>query len=97
MSNIHGLYSNRDDDSDEGGESDRYVGGNDARGGGSGLAVQPNPNDIFGRAENDEEAAAKVTRKITMYKGGFVVDDGPYRRLDDPANADFLRAMVSTS
>lgn len=30
-----------------------------------------------------------------MYKSGFQVDDGPYRRLDDPENADFLRAMAT--
>lgn len=29
-----------------------------------------------------------------MYREGFVIDDGPYRRLDDPANADFLRALA---
>lgn len=29
-----------------------------------------------------------------QYRDGFVVDDGPYRRLDDPANADFLRAIA---
>lgn len=29
-----------------------------------------------------------------MYREGFVVDDGPYRRLDDPANADFLRSLA---
>ena len=29
-----------------------------------------------------------------MYRDGFVVDDGPYRRLDDPANADFLRSLA---
>lgn len=30
-----------------------------------------------------------------QYRNGFTVDDGPYRRLDDPANADFLRALAS--
>jgi UBX domain-containing protein 1 len=30
----------------------------------------------------------------TQYRDGFVVDDGPYRRLDDPANGDFLRAIA---
>ena len=30
-----------------------------------------------------------------MYKSGFQVDDGPYRRLDDPENAEFLRAMAA--
>ena len=29
-----------------------------------------------------------------MYRDGFVVDNGPYRRLDDPANAGFLRALA---
>jgi UBX domain-containing protein 1 len=30
----------------------------------------------------------------TQYQNGFIVDDGPYRRLDDPANSDFLRALA---
>jgi len=29
-----------------------------------------------------------------MYRDGFVVDNGPYRRLDDPANASFLMALA---
>jgi UBX domain-containing protein 1 len=29
-----------------------------------------------------------------QYRDGFTVDDGPYRRLDDPANAVFLRALA---
>lgn len=33
---------------------------------------------------------AAPTRTITMYNGGFVVDDGPFRRRDDPANKEFL-------
>jgi len=35
-----------------------------------------------------------VQRTITMYRDGFVVDNGPYRRLDDPANASFLMALA---
>jgi UBX domain-containing protein 1 len=35
-----------------------------------------------------------IRRTITMYRDGFIVDDGPYRRLDDPANAPFLRALA---
>lgn len=43
MSNVHGLHSNRDDESDDSDNKDnRYVGGVSARGGGSGLAVEPN-------------------------------------------------------
>ena len=29
-----------------------------------------------------------------QYQNGFIVDDGPYRRLDDPANGEFLRALA---
>merc|ERR1712238_247037 len=28
------------------------------------------------------------------YRNGFVIDDGPYRRLDDPANASFLQSLA---
>ena len=72
----------------------------------SGLAVEPNPaeagaarprDSVFQLAEQagpDEEAGSEIRRTITMYREGFVIDDGPYRRLDDPANADFLRALA---
>jgi UBX domain-containing protein 1 len=68
----------------------------------SGLAVEPVEGD--GRAPRDslfslaEQAGSddsgQVRRTIIMYRDGFVVDDGPYRRLDDPANADFLRSLA---
>jgi len=35
-----------------------------------------------------------TNKKPKQYRDGFVVDDGPYRRLDDPANANFLRALA---
>eukprot|EP00549_Striatella_unipunctata_P009551 CAMPEP_0118694226 /NCGR_PEP_ID=MMETSP0800-20121206/12380_1 /TAXON_ID=210618 ORGANISM="Striatella unipunctata, Strain CCMP2910" /NCGR_SAMPLE_ID=MMETSP0800 /ASSEMBLY_ACC=CAM_ASM_000638 /LENGTH=255 /DNA_ID=CAMNT_0006592617 /DNA_START=22 /DNA_END=789 /DNA_ORIENTATION=- len=106
MSNIHGLHNSRksDDDDEEEDNNNRYVGGVDARGGGSGLAVEPNPNNsnnpnaqqaIFGMAEASTGSEAPPRRTITMYREGFVVDDGPYRRLDDPNNAEFLRALAS--
>ena len=31
---------------------------------------------------------------ITMYRSGFTVDNGPYRRLDDPSNAEFLGSLA---
>lgn len=114
MPNIHGLHSLRDesndaadDDSDD--DNDRYVGGVDSRGGGSGLAVVPNrDNDasgasdsIFNLAENAGSAGAggsggggEVRRTIAMYRSGFTVDNGPYRRLDDPNNAEFLTSLA---
>lgn len=53
------------------------------------LAEQAGSGD--GGGDSSGEA---VRRTITMYRDGFVVDDGPYRRLDDPANAPFLRALA---
>lgn len=35
-----------------------------------------------------------MRRTITMYRSGFTVDNGPHRRLDDPANAEFLRNLA---
>eukprot|EP00522_Entomoneis_paludosa_P012108 CAMPEP_0172445288 /NCGR_PEP_ID=MMETSP1065-20121228/5149_1 /TAXON_ID=265537 /ORGANISM="Amphiprora paludosa, Strain CCMP125" /LENGTH=249 /DNA_ID=CAMNT_0013196087 /DNA_START=19 /DNA_END=768 /DNA_ORIENTATION=+ len=103
MSNVHGLFSGKknDDDDENEDENNRFVGGIGDRGGGSGLAVQPNTDDdndrdrVFGLAENaSPDDGGQVRRTITMYRDGFVVDDGPYRRLDDPANAEFLRALA---
>jgi len=109
MSNVHGLSAFREkDDNDEDESNERYVGGVDSRGGGSGLAVEPNTNDaphcdsvesVFNVAEqasvaNGEDEEDRPRRTITMYRDGFIVDNGPYRRLDDPANADFLRSLA---
>lgn len=127
MPNIHGLHSIRsndpttrrggDNDSDDDDEDSnrRYVGGIDARGGGSGLAVLPNPNElrsggggtgaadaIFGMAEsaslsssnNGNGSGGTSRRTITMYRSGFSVDNGPYRRLDDVNNTEFLTSLA---
>ena len=70
----------------------------------SGLAVEASPHDrdaIFSIADNATDAEREEERRrqaprrtITMYRDGFQVDDGPYRRLDDPENADFLRSLA---
>ena len=59
---IVGLSSLREDNkNDDSGDEDRYVGGVDSRGGGSGLAVVPNQDDsnasdsIFNLAEQGEK------------------------------------------
>lgn len=36
-----------------------------------------------------------VSHNITFWRNGFTVDDGPLRRLDDPANASFLEVIFS--
>jgi UBX domain-containing protein 1 len=65
------------------------------------LAVEPTPLDrdvVFNAADNATEAELhgneRPRRTITMYRDGFIVDDGPYRRLEDPENADFLRSLA---
>lgn len=35
-----------------------------------------------------------VTHNVTFWRNGFTVDDGPLRRLDDPANASFLEVIT---
>lgn len=45
-------------------------------------------------ANHDDDDATQQRRTITMYRTGFIVDDGPYRRLDDADNADFLRSLA---
>lgn len=58
-------------------------------------AGPPTRDSVFSLAEQaGSEDSAQIRRTITMYRDGFVVDDGPYRRLDDPANADFLRSLA---
>lgn len=42
------------------------------------------------------ETPQVVTHNITFWRNGFTIDDGPLRRLDDPANASFL-AVCSCS
>jgi len=55
---------------------------------------------IFNLAEADGDATSsgggggEVRRMITMYQSGFTVDNGPYRRLDDPSNAEFLGSLA---
>lgn len=100
MSNVHGLHSSKDDDDDHDDDNNRFVGGIGDHGGGSGLAVQPNTDEgerdsVFRLAQNaSAEDSSQVRRTITMFRDGFTVDDGPYRRLNDPANAEFLQALA---
>ena len=74
----------------------------------SGLAVEPNNNnssdndDILGTIRSNAEEAQPSSpssgdatrRMITMYRSGFTIDDGPFRRLDDPNNGAFLRDLA---
>jgi UBX domain-containing protein 1 len=109
MANIHGVYSKKNgsgggsDDDDDGNKF--YVGGTDGRGGGSGQNVlDPTSGTGSGsdpyagmkasasQASGDtfDESGARV---ITLYSNGFMVDDGPFRALTDPANKQFIEEM----
>lgn len=53
---------------------------------------------IFGSAadgpsDGGDGGAPKHT--VTFYRNGFIVDDGPLRAMDDPANKAFLDAMAA--
>jgi UBX domain-containing protein 1 len=81
----------------------------DERGGGSGLAVEGPPrsqphSSVFDRiVQRAQESGGDVPpldqshsgtrRVITMYRNGFIVDDGPFRDLNAPENQAFIRAL----
>ncbi|CAN0897052.1 Plant UBX domain-containing protein 5 [Linum grandiflorum] len=43
--------------------------------------------------QSTPQPPAFVNHTITLWRNGFTVDDGPLRRLNDPANADFLESV----
>ncbi|KAF8820843.1 UBX domain-containing protein [Cardiosporidium cionae] len=93
MSNIRSL-----DDFDKNASSDdpsitsNYTGGEH-----SGLAVE-NPADRLSDWSNRvQEPAPEGSKKVTVYKNGFKIDDGPFRSIEDPENEKFLKEMRSGS
>ncbi|KAK1735627.1 hypothetical protein QTG54_013790, partial [Skeletonema marinoi] len=86
--------------SSRGGGSGLAVLPNHESGGGRNAAAAS--DSIFNLAEAGGEQAAtaaagsggEVRRMITMYRSGFTVDNGPYRRLEDPSNAEFLGSLA---
>lgn len=86
-----------------------YVGGNSSQGGGgSGLnVIDPvtgsGGDDPMGGLVSAAQAQSSggpagsseggTRKKITIYKDGFVVDDGEFRPLSDPANRQFIAEM----
>eukprot|EP00968_Pinguiococcus_pyrenoidosus_P016987 scaffold1655_cov247-Pinguiococcus_pyrenoidosus.AAC.19 len=86
-------------------EGQNYYAGGGGGQGGSGLNVigpgEGNDADnsverIIQRAQADTaqgaggDAVPATVVRITMYRNGFTVDDGPFRAIDDPANRPFL-------
>lgn len=71
-------------------------GGNEASESIFNLAEAAPPQGGGGAANNSGGGGGggEVRRMITMYRSGFTVDNGPYRRLDDPSNAEFLGSLA---
>ena len=107
MSRIVGLSDLKKkeeaNDSDEEKQQSLYAGGLNQRGGGSGQNVlgpptsNANPSSLFERIQ--QQATRSVTeptggRRITMYRNGFTVDNGPLRDVNEPDNQAFLRDLA---
>jgi hypothetical protein len=74
--------------------------------GGSGLAVEGQPDHVkrileraqqqqTGGAPAPETATGGTIVKVTLYKNGFIVDDGSFRSLDDPEHGEKNKKFVS--
>lgn len=80
-------------------DNNRYVGGQNDRGGGSGLAVEPSNEekdakkrmeDILKKQSEESTGKANNSKKITFWKNGFTVDNGPLRTGNTEADAKFM-------
>jgi len=76
--------------------TDFYAGGEK-----SGLAVEGGDDNVQGilkkaqensrgKREDDDKEKPEHTCKITLYRNGFMVDDGPFRNYTDPENKKFM-------
>eukprot|EP00986_Skeletonema_menzelii_P000054 scaffold10_cov125-Skeletonema_menzelii.AAC.2 len=52
------------------------------------------PSNNSSSSNNNNNGGGEVRRMITMYRSGFTVDNGPYRQLNDPSNAEFLGSLA---
>eukprot|EP01138_Halocafeteria_seosinensis_P004253 gb/GECG01004349.1/.p1 GENE.gb/GECG01004349.1/~~gb/GECG01004349.1/.p1 ORF type:complete len:249 (+),score=55.06 gb/GECG01004349.1/:1-747(+) len=81
-------------------DNNRYVGGQGEHGGGSGLAVEPSAdenrdarrrmNDILKKESQESTGETSNSKKITFWKNGFTVDNGPLRTGDTDADKKFM-------
>jgi UBX domain-containing protein 1 len=93
---FHTLDDYKDKNRDEKAEKDKrkttdsYTGGKS-----SGIAVE-NPEDDdwlkkMKKLDNKEKyGKTKNKIKLTVYKNGIIIDDGEFRKKDEPANKNFM-------
>ena len=96
---FHTLDDYKDKNRDEKAEKDKrkttdsYTGGKS-----SGIAVE-NPEDDdwlkkMKKLDNKEKyGKTKNKIKLTVYKNGFIIDDGEFRKKDEPANKKFMEEV----
>jgi UBX domain-containing protein 1 len=107
FSSLRNRDESKDEDNDGQGNT-YYAGGNsNTGGGGSGLSViGPGSGEnadqmaniiaraqAAGRSNLEAEGSGQPRHIITFYREGFTVNNGPYRRRDDPENRPFLEAI----
>ena len=96
---FHTLDDYRDKNRDEKAEKDKrkttdsYTGGKS-----SGIAVEnPEDDDWLKKMKkhDDKEKYGKTKNKLklTVYKNGFIIDDGEFRPKDEPANKKFMEEV----
>jgi len=96
---FHTLDDYRDKNRDEKAEKDKrkttdsYTGGKS-----SGIAVEnPEDDDWLKKMKkhDDKEKYGKTKNKIklTVYKNGFIIDDGEFRKKDEPQNKKFMEEV----
>jgi len=96
---FHTLDDYRDKNRDEKAEKDKrkttdsYTGGKS-----SGIAVEnPEEDDWLRKVKkhDDKEKFGKTKNKLklTVYKNGFIIDDGEFRNKDEPANKKFMEEV----
>lgn len=103
MSNIHSfssLNASQNCEKYSGNENNNfYVGGPNNGGGGSGLEIESVPqqnkisDSIYSHGNSNLVDASDQGPIVTMYRNGFIVDNGPFRCLDDPYNEPFLTSL----
>lgn len=95
MSNISGFsdLSNKNDEKNEEG-NEFYTGGNDSRGGGSGLNVL-DPVDRLKASASSQHGSTDGARKLTIYKNGIIIDDGPFRPRDDARTIEIMSELTA--
>lgn len=106
MANIQSLSSLRKKEEEQNKDQELYAGGIGNSGGGSGLNVVDPVNDqsanVFdqlvnkARANTTERDPTRMeTIKITLYKGGFTINDGVFRNENEPENVRFMEELTA--